>query len=336
MFSKKIKHKIKYFFVNKYNKTCYQYDPYLGFNGIPNLNIKFGETNSKNEIDRPINVKHNNHGNRQDQESTLQDEGIEAVQCYGGSHTWGGGVTQDSIYPTLLSELINIKVGNYGHCSFGLDQICLSILKNSDKKTKIIVVEQYCWALHRVLNTYVNGYIKPYFYLDSDKKLKLKKVPYIAKYKLVRIILGKYYSFKKEFREFTNGFNIKENYDPLRDPMFCIWKASKYDSMYALVDEILKVIKDHCRSNEIRLIFALGTILQQFSENKVSDLINYDLPHNRFIGLLNKHGIEYIDMREYMLSDQNKMKYIFTDGHINVAGHELFAEKIRDYIINEK
>ena len=38
-----------------------------------------------------------------------------------------------------------------GHCSLGLDQVILAIMKNAEKyNAKIIFIEQYTWALHRV------------------------------------------------------------------------------------------------------------------------------------------------------------------------------------------
>ena len=65
-----------------------------------------------------------------------------------------------------------------GHCSLGLDQACIAILNRSVKfDPRTVIVEQYPWSIVRLLNGYVNGYVKPLFSLDVNGKLQLKKSP---------------------------------------------------------------------------------------------------------------------------------------------------------------
>ena len=65
-----------------------------------------------------------------------------------------------------------LNVINMGHCSLGLDQITIAIMEKTKKyNPKIIIVEQYTWALHRVITRAVSGYIRPNFYFDVEGNL---------------------------------------------------------------------------------------------------------------------------------------------------------------------
>lgn len=306
--------------------TCYQFDHHMGFWGRPSLriNLNYGPE----QLSETVEVRHNADGNR---DSELSDNQVEkSIVCLGGSHTWGGGVQQELRYTDRLAKKIQRRVVNMGHCSLGLDQVCLAILNKSSKyRPEIIVIEQYPWAVHRILNNYVNGYIRPYFYLNVHNEIKLRKLPALAKYKIFRSLIGSYYAFRKEFREFQLGINIKNEYDPKTDPIFLYWKVRQYDAMYSLLDKILAVIADYCRQNGIKLLFALGAIHQQFGPVSKSELVDYDLPHKRLIECLNKNKIEYIDMTDAMISAHSEQSpVIFSDGHINSKGHEVFSEEL--------
>lgn len=323
--------------ITRDNTTCYQFDRRFGFWGIPNLDIEISYDIPGSDIsNKRLLVKHNKEGNRDEALNLEKNE--KTILCFGGSHTWGGGVDQNLRYSNRLSELSGRKIQNLGHCSMGIDQVCLAIMQSSEKlNPEIIILEQYPWAVHRIMNNYVNGYIRPYFYLDSKQDLKLKKVPALAKYKFFRRVLGVYYAFRKEFREFRLGINIKNSYDPLHDPMFLLWKTRQHDSMYSLLDKILSVINDYCHKKNIKLLFALGAILQQFGEESASDLVDYDLPRNRLIQLLNKNNIAYVDMTPHMLALHSKEDpVIFSDGHINAKGHNLFASVVFETLLKKK
>ena len=306
--------------------VCYAFDSQMGFWGVPNLDISlnFGR------------VKHDEDGNRNFEVQAKQTE--KNILCYGGSHTWGGGVPQELRYTDLLGKKLKRKVINIGHCSFGLDQVCLAILNRSAKyRPEIIVIEQYPWAVHRILNNYVNGYVKPYFYLDPNKKIKLKEVPLLAKYKFFRSLIGQYYAFRKEIREFDLGMNIKHDYDPTLDPIFLYWKTKQYAGMYELLDQILSIIAGYCKKNEIKLIFALGAINQQFGLKSQSNLIDYELPKKRLIDLLNKNKISYLDMTNAMISEHSiSAPVIFNDGHINIKGHKVFSDTLAKDMVKRR
>lgn len=301
----------------------YRFDPVLGFWGIPNATrrIQFDQ-----RPDIEIEVRHNDQGLRDIPFKLTDPKGT--ILCLGGSHSWGGGVAQEERYTDLLARRTGRQVVNMGHCSLGIDQVAMAILKRSKEyNPQIIVVEQYPWAVVRLLRNYVgHGHIKPSFLLDENGELKFQKLPWIARFSLFRRLIGLFYAYKKELREFGQGIDLKEGYDPLTDPMFRCWKINHYDYLYALLEKIILVIRDYCQQNGVYLLFSLGAIHQQFGAPSKSRLVDYGLPAKRLTNLLEKSGIAYVDMTEAMLKVHAAGDcVIFNDGHINPRGHDIFA-----------
>jgi hypothetical protein len=319
--------KIKQIALGTVDTTFYQFDPQLGFWGIPNIerDVTFPQCR-----DALIRVRHNGEGNR-DKTFVAAAPG-EGILCTGGSHTWGGGVVQERRFSDVLENRTGIPVYNIGHVSMGLDQICLAIMTKSDFYTPaVIIVEQYPWAIHRILNNYVVGFVRPHFYFDASGRMNLRKVPKLARRKVVRLIMGAFYAYRKELLEYQAGINLKEGYNPRTDPIFLHWKTAYYDFMYRLVDGILAVMRDFCLQRQIHLLFALGAIAQQFGDRSPSALIDYDLPRKKLSLLLEKNRIPYVDMTDPMIYEHTpEDPVIFPDGHINIKGNEIFARTLHD------
>lgn len=307
--------------------SFYRFDPDIGFWGIPGMVRDVSFEQRRGEF---IRVRHNEQGNRDDSFVVGQDKA--EIICIGGSHTWGGGVEQELRYSDLLQKDLGRRVANLGHCSLGLDQVCLAVLKYAERySARTVVVEQYPWALHRVLNTYVNGYVKPQFYLGADGQLQLTKVPRTARYGAARKLIGSFHAYQKELREFVAGIDLKSSYNPRADPIFLLWKTSYYHHMYLLVDKIVGAMRDFCFQKNIKLVFAVGAITQQFGPKSASALIDYGLPTKRFIAILERRGIRHVNMVDRMLASHTPEEpCIFSDGHINAKGHRVFADALID------
>lgn len=316
--------------VNRVAKAFYKMDPDVGFWGVPNIK-RYVQTDLKSD---PMFVSHNSDGNRGEEIIEIDPKGT--IVTIGGSHSWGAGVDYGERYSELLSERTGKQVINLGHASLGIDQICIAIMKKSQKyNPRVIVVEQYPWAVIRILSGYVNGYVKPVFSLDKEEQLVLKKVPAIVKFSLGRKLVGSYYSFKKELQEFRSGIDLQNNYNPLTDPIFLYWKIKHYDYLYKLLKKIIIVMRDYCRQQNIKLIFSLGAIHQQFVGSNRSDLIDYNLPRNRLIEILDDIGVPYVDMTKALIAANNENDpVIFHDGHINVKGHDVFSQILQDELEN--
>jgi hypothetical protein len=311
----------------------YQFDPTIGFWGIPNIQKRVQYT-GKQAVDYI--VKHNRYGNRDkdyDAESFKH-----SLVCLGGSNTWGSAVEQYERYTDYLQNTIDRQVVNSGHNSLGLDQICLTLLtKTKQYSPSTIIIEQYPWALHRVLTTVSNGYLKPYFYIDSQNSLKLKKVPSLAKIKLYRRLIGSYRLYLKYLKECSSGIDLQSDYDPSVDPIFLLWRSHYYDYMYKLVEKILIVIRDYCIENKCNLLFIVLPILQQFGKTSGSDLIDYNLPERHFIELLRKNEIVYLNMVEPLLQQSSvRNPLIQFDGHLNNKGHQLVAHNLKKELQKRK
>ena len=311
------------------NATFYQFDSQMGFWGCPNIerDVKFEQHGNF------INVRHNSEGNRDNE--IILDDNERTIVCLGGSHTWGAAVDLNSRYTNLLEKTINRRVVNLAHCSLGLDQNCIAILSKTLRfNPDTIIVEQHPWAVHRVLNNYVEGYVKPHFYIDNDDELQLRKIPTLTKIQLFRKIIGNYHAFNKEFIEYKAGINLKAKPGTFVDPIFACWKSRHYDYMYDLIGRILVVIRDFCIQNEIKLLFALGTLKEQLGTPSLSRLVDYDLPRKRLIKLLEENQVNYVDTTKKMLSEDTDAKpIIFEDGHINEKGHKLFSQILQKSLI---
>jgi hypothetical protein len=311
--------------------SFYRFDPDLGFWGAPNIvrQVTF-EQDSTNEIE----VRHNSWGNRDD-EYDFQSRKLD-VLCMGGSHSWGAAVSQRDRYSDVLQSAYGWNTANFGHCSLGLDQVCIKLAKVVPLiKPRVVVVEQYPWAVHRILNAYVNQFVKPQFYLDQTRSLALHPVPFIAKSKVGRSMLGSYLSFKKEFTEFLGGIDLKAGYDPANDPIFLAWKVAHYSYLYDLLDAIIGDIRRICLESGVSLVFCLGTVKQRLVGKSSSALVDYNLPMSKLKAILDSHRIAYIDSTDRMVEmHTDKHPVIFNDGHINRNGHKVMAELIAEYIQN--
>lgn len=303
--------------------SFYQFHPVFGFWGIPGRerNIRF-EYLSGDEL---IYAAHNRWGNR-DHEDIRQG----GVLCLGGSHSWGVGVQQDARYSEVVGRLTGLPAHNLGHCSLGLDQICLAVQTLAgDYAPRAVVIEQYPWALHRVSNTYVNGYVKPKYFLTPEGSLGLRRVPKLTRIGLWRAVVGAYHAYAKGLVEHMNGIDLTRSYDPAADPMFLRWKAWFYSPMYALAEAIVISLRDFCQARGIHLLFALAAVAQQYGPPSASPLVDYTLPRDRFAALLDKCEVPYVDASAALLERHSaEAPSAFHDGHLNPKGHGIFGKCI--------
>ena len=310
--------------------SFYKFHPKYGFWGKSNMSqeIMFNDLKLKESIL----INHNSLGIREGEINTKSNK---RILCFGGSHTWGAGVKESDRYSNRLNEETNFEVFNFGHLSFGLDQICLFIVNDALKfKPDYIIIEQYPWVLHRVINNFVGQWMRPFFYFDKNNIMQLKKIPKFARFKFIRNILGKYITFKKEFNEYMSDIVTDGGIDgDLIDPLFVSWKQNYYKNMYMIIDNILSILNNYCRENHIKLIFAISAIKEEIYMTSKTHLIDYSLPRKNLNRLLNKNNIEKVDIANDMITLNKTSPVIFFDGHINAEGHGLFAEKIKEFLL---
>ena len=314
------------------DNTFYQFDRYVGF---------WGKNNFQKDISFPVRpekrftISHNSLGNRDSEFS--QKENQPNMICMGGSHTWGYGVDQSSRYTEILRKNLHANIYNFGHCSLGLDQIAIALnVRCRDLKPDILVVEQYPWAIHRIMAQQVNGFVRPNFYLNEDNRLKLKPVPKFANTHIYRSLFKNYAVFKKRYIEYLEGINVEVGYKAEIDPIYLKWKTKFYSQMYNLAEAIIQLIYSFCKDNKIALVFVLGTVKEKvFQKDKVM-LVDYDLPRHKLVKILMENNIPFIDTCDNtLLLSRNKKKIMFDDGHMNELGHSEFAKQIQKWLLDE-
>lgn len=297
------------------------YDRAVGFWGTPHWerDMVFPKCS-----DTPFHITMNSKGCRD-----IEHSGNGGIMCVGGSHTWGSGVEQDSLYTAVLREFTDKNVYNMGQCSFGLDQVFLLIKDRFDEyRPDTVVVEQYPWGLHRVVNNTLGEFIRPSFHLDKDGKLALRKIPSYANWKPARKLLIAYYNYKKALTEFSAGIRLKPRAGTYVDPFFLLWKIGYYAPMYELVDNILAAMSEFCREKGIHLLFAVTAVKEQYDRSD-SALVDYTLPRKKLINLLEKNDIDWTDVARDLVDGHTEIDPCrFPDGHINVKGHRVFGESV--------
>ncbi len=311
--------------LNAGDTTFYEFDNKIGFWGRKNFSREISYPGCSGE---KIFVSHNSLGNRD--EEVIKDSKQKTVVFLGGSHTWGYGVNQETRYTDIIRQKLESNIYNFGHCSLGLDQIALSLIsKCHDLQPDVVVIEQYPWALHRVMAHQVNGFVRPKFHIDQDGQLQRTAIPKIARYRAYRAVYKAYVSYRKQYFEYLEGINVEENYDARIDPLYLKWKTGFYEPMYELTEAIIKVISDYCRETDVELLFVIGTVREKLLFESTSRLVDYDLPRKKLVRILQKLGINYLDSTEEMVKRQREgANLIFEDGHINALGHLAFSDII--------
>jgi len=306
----------------------YRFDREYGFWGVPNFSQKIFYP----EYDKTILVHHDDLGNRNtdipNSPSTKKDR---KILFLGGSHTWGAGVENFETFPAIVQERSGISCLNYGHCSFGFDQMVLVLLKQLNiLSVETVVLELHPWVIHRILRKSAIGFPKPYFAFHGDE-LKLQQVPPISRVPFVRALLSDFAVFEKNLLEFRSGINLKEiSAKKNSDPLFKIWNQAYYSVLYKIISSLLIIARDVCKQNHTKLLIVLGPTKQELAhEPSDYEFVNPSIPRRRLKALMDAGNLQYLDLEpNFKLLRHDEDNGLFSDGHINRRGHKVFAEEI--------
>ena len=302
--------------------SFYEFHNVYGFWGKKNINksVSFPQSGEK-----MIKVSHNSIGIRENE--IPEKSSKKRILALGGSHTWGAAINSEDRYTNILNKLTDYEFLNFGHCSLGLDQINIFIKNESlSYQPDLIFIEQYPWSIHRILNNYVNGYIRPH-YVKNKQGIIFKKISYFHNFKLFRKITGNYLAFKKDFNEFSNDIVIGNKSGNV-DPIYKYWTQFFYEDMYEICNYIIKQINKFCIKNGIKLVFLVNAVREEVFDISLSKLINFSIPRTKLIDLLEENSINYIDLSQSMITHNKKETVMFSDGHINEVGNNLIAKEI--------
>lgn len=112
----------------------------------------------------------------------------DCISIYGDSYTWSSEVTEEFAWSTVLSELLDCRVGNFGSGGYGTDQAYLRYLDNDDDHAPIVFLNHQSENIMRNVAQFralTNGYkteaaplsFKPRFILDENSLLELIPLP---------------------------------------------------------------------------------------------------------------------------------------------------------------
>jgi hypothetical protein len=208
--------------------------------------------------------------------------------------------------------------------------VLVLLKKLTQLSVKSVVMELHPWVIHRILRRSAIGYPKPYFALEGND-LKLHQVPTISKVSIGRRFLSDYAEFEKNLLEFEAGINLKTvGLKKSNDPLFNVWNQGYYSDLYRIITKLLVIARDLCEQNETKLLIVLGPTLQElYHEPLAYEYVNPSIPRRRLKALIEAADIHYLDLEpKFELLRSEDDSGLFSDGHINNRGHEIFAEEI--------
>jgi hypothetical protein len=313
------------------NKKFMKFHPKYGYWGTPN----YHKTTFMPEYSRSITITHDNFGNREIPviENMLNKSG--KILFFGGSHTWGGGVENFETYSAIVQQFVNYECVNCGQCSVGLDQMILALIDQMETdKPSHVIIELHPWVVHRVLRKSAIGFPKPYIEIHQNKFV-FKNIAKINRINIFRNISSKYLNFEKALLEYRAGIDTSgvENHKTA-DPLFTLWNQGYYENMYKIIQFLLQTAKSICLENDIKLLVVLGPTKQEleFNPEKIN-FIDPSIPRIRLRSQLEELKISFLDLQKNFQSISNETNNgIYSDGHINPLGHEIFANAIIEWI----
>ena len=312
-------------------KKFMEFHPKYGYWGTPN----YHKTIFMPEYSRSITITHDNFGNRKVPETENRPNKSGKILFFGGSHTWGGGVENFETYPAISQRYVNFKCFNFGQCSVGLDQMILALIDQMETdKPSHVIIELHPWVVHRVLRKSAIGFPKPYIAIHQNKFV-FKSIAKVNRIDIFRNLISEYLTFEKALLECKAGINTSgvEN-RKMTDPLFMLWNQGYYEDMYKIIQFLLQTAKSICLENDIKLLVVLGPTQQEleFKSEKIN-FIDPSIPRMRLRAQLEELKISCLDLQKNFQSISNETNNgIYSDGHINPLGHEIFANAIMEWV----
>lgn len=109
------------------------------------------------------------------------------ISLYGDSFTWGDQVDHDHAWGNILSDMLQVRVANYGVSGYGSDQAFLRFLHNTGDEANIVFLNHLSENIIRNINQYRQllyageglGF-KPRFIIQRSGNLELIPTPYFS------------------------------------------------------------------------------------------------------------------------------------------------------------
>lgn len=222
------------------------------------------------------------------------------IMFIGDSFCFGYGVSQNEVFVELLRDkLLDFELFNCGVSGYGSDQEYLLLQKYYNIIKPDIIFLLFCYndILDNTLNNNYNGYYKPYIIKQQDE-LILKGIP----------VPKSWLYYKNNFFIKYSRFNnfILETFIRIKNPSLSL---QNYEIIGYIYNEIIKF----CDLHNCRLIICIA---------KDDDI-------NSFEKILKNNDMFFLN-----LANDNVRST--TDFHWNKKGHEYVANKIYNFLKEEK
>jgi len=336
---------IRIFFPQKLSFNVSQWDQYVGFTNIPNV-----EGFSKKE-DYKMHVKINSHGLRDREYEYQKRQDTLRMGVFGDSFTFGEGVQNNETYPKYLDNLFqtnknikrlgfNIEVINFGIGKTGTSHQLAFYQKEGKKYNLDIVIIGFIsgndfednWGGVFLLKN--NELIHNPTAYSSIRKIQ-KIVYHIPFYKWVSMHSHLVNLFRKAATIYDDRIrtqtakNLQADDYPLND-------ASYINKKVHLTWKLIEKFKKETKFNNSDLLL----VNLPNKHQKVISLYNSNegIPVNvkmcdKLLKIIKDHNIKVLDLVPVFSKLPTLPYYFIHDGHMTRSGHQIIASSIYEFIL---
>lgn len=329
--------------VNPNEFGFYQFDPTIGWVGVPNAEGTLVTTESETAV-------HFNSAGLRDDEYTLEKpEGVTRIAVLGDSFTWGYGVEQDENFAAVLEQRFAIEgqpveVINFGLTGYGTDQSYLIYQEIAHAyDPDIVILAFYENDVLEVANERMYGYPKPYYRLDEAGQLTLTNIPlpepddWLATREHGLSPLGVPGTLKNRlYSTFQTIHLVRFLLGKLRVATESKDIYNQDAEVWSRMQALITALHDDVTADGAELVILyiptrweiLRTAPWAFEFDRMTDFLTADLP-----------GVTIIDPRDALRASPDVppagLYFEFNGGHWAAPGHALVGNLLYDRLLDE-
>lgn len=290
-------------------------------------------------------------------------ENVKRILFLGDSFTYGQGVSDSDSYPRQLESLlnkrtflnINFDVVNAAYADgYSPDAYYVYLAENIEKiKPDLVVmgfyvgndVDDLCETKWTGIDA--KGLPKRIqtirYIIDENGRRRLASIGIFRGKILYRINLFLYSYFHSYVFIKNNLINILNSYASLKEgPYYSDHWNKRLESNWKKIEKIMAEIKQELAGRNIPLVVVIinsrvqtvDTIWVQYKKKFSTYVLDRLNPNKKVLSLCRKNNIYCLDLYDAFAGQDKQDDYYFAiDGHWNEKGHQLAAEAIYDFLI---
>ncbi|MEK7165669.1 MAG: hypothetical protein AAB874_02580 [Patescibacteria group bacterium] len=329
-------------------EQLFQYHSVYGWDFIPK-----GSANvvSLGEYKNPI--KLNIYGLRDKEFNLVKTRGTKRIAVLGDSVVASLQVPQEDVFTERLeSNLKNTEVINFGIPGFGPTQEYLQLQNEvfSYSPDLVVIVLSTGTDFDDLLGTYDwnFGYQRPRALVENGNRLKITNIPVPLPHQELRkryTYLPASHLFQFISNRLYEKYSLLNLHITYETRFFAKHPSDEVQQSYKLLEIILRVMKEECEKNGVKLIAVIAPTLVQVYDHIYWPLISkqYQLDENLYNSLepnqvmtniLKSLVIPYLDitsgLKEKALIGESL--YFYKDRHFNIRGQEVTSELLLPFV----